>query len=100
MLVLQSHYLTVLDHSAVQYMVGQNDINSTSQNSMQFSKYGATFRNISHNSGMIYIFGNMYNGFRSVIGVVPGCTLLVGKVCGKGENILGRGYLTESFGRH
>ena len=44
-------------------------------------------------------FGNMYNGLRSVIGVVPGCTLLVGKVCGKGENILGRGNLTESLSK-
>ena len=30
-------------------------------------------------------FGNMYNDLRAVMGVVPGCTLLVGKVSGKGE---------------
>ena len=32
--------------------------------------------------------------------VVPGCTLLVGKVSGKGENLLVRGNLIESFGGH
>ena len=34
------------------------------------------------------------------MGVVPGCTLLVGKVSGKGENLLDRGSLIESFGEH
>ena len=38
------------------------------------------------------------------MGVVPGCTLLVGKVSGKGEHLLGRGNLRgrerESFGGH
>ena len=36
-------------------------------------------------------FGNMYNDLRAVMGVVPGCTLLVGKVSGKGENLPDRG---------
>ena len=36
-------------------------------------------------------FGNMYNDLRAVMGVVPGCTLLVGKVSGKGENQPDRG---------
>ena len=31
---------------------------------------------------------------------LPGCTPLVGKVSGKGENLLGRGNLIESFGGH
>ena len=34
------------------------------------------------------------------MGVVPGCTLLVGKVSGKGENPPDRGSLIESFGGH
>ena len=34
------------------------------------------------------------------MGVVPGCTLLVGKVSDKGENLPDRGSLTESFGGH
>ena len=36
------------------------------------------------------------------MGVVPaaGCTLLVGKVSGKGENLLGRGSLIEPFCGH
>ena len=36
----------------------------------QLSKYGTTFRNISHSSGRVYIFGNMYNELRKVMGVV------------------------------
>ena len=32
------------------------------------------------------------------MGVVPGCTLIVGKASGKWENLLGRGNLIESFG--
>ena len=34
------------------------------------------------------------------MGVVPGCTLLVGMVSGKGENLWDRGSLIESFGGH
>ena len=34
------------------------------------------------------------------MGVVPGCTLLVGKVRGKGKNLPHRGSLIESFGGH
>ena len=51
---------------------------------VQLSKYGTTFRNISYNSGRMYIFGNMYNDLRAVMGVVPGHALVVGKVAGKG----------------
>ena len=45
-------------------------------------------------------FGNMYNDLRAVMGVVPGCPLLVGKVSGKGENLPDRGSLIESCGGH
>ena len=34
------------------------------------------------------------------MGVVPGCTLFVGKVRGKGGNLPDRGSLIESFGGH
>ena len=34
------------------------------------------------------------------MGVVPGCTLLVGKISGKRGNLLDRGSLMESFGGH
>ena len=34
------------------------------------------------------------------MGVVPGCTLLVGNVSGKGENLPDRGSLMESFVGH
>ena len=81
---------------------------------MQLSKYRSTLLKISCNfqnmvqlleiyhtaqEGCIF-FGNMYNDLRAVTGVVPGCTLLVGKVRGKGENLPDRGSLIESFGGH
>ena len=34
------------------------------------------------------------------MGVVPGCTLFVGKVSGKGEYLPDRGGLIESFSDH
>ena len=45
--------------------------------------------------GCIY-FGNMYNDFRKVIGVVPGRALLVCKIAGKEETVI---YLTLSHGK-
>ena len=42
-------------------------------------KYGATFENISCKSGRMYIFGNMYNDLRKVLGYLPGHILIVGK---------------------
>ena len=55
---------------------------------MQLSKYRSTFRNISYNSGRMYIFGNMYIDLRSIIGVVPVHALVVGRVAGSGETYL------------
>ena len=55
---------------------------------VQLSKYGTTFINISYSSGRVYIFGNMYNELRAVMGVVPGHALIVGKVAYKGETYL------------
>ena len=64
------HATFIISFSLIKYIV-------------QLSKYGATFRTISCNSGNMYIFGNMYNGLGKVMGVVPGRALLVGKVASK-----------------
>ena len=42
---------------------------------VQLSKDGVTFRNISCYSGMMYIFGNMYNDLRKVAPYFESCTI-------------------------
>ena len=91
-------------------MACQNDINSTSQNIMQLSKYRSTLLDILCNFQNIvqlleiydaiwrhvYLFGTCTMHFREVMVVVPGCSLLVGKVSVKWGNLLGKGNLRWS----
>ena len=89
-----------------------NDINSSSQNIKQLSKYCSILLNISCNFQNMVQLLEIYHAIRKhvyllgtcimykVLGVGPGCTLLVGKVSGKWEKLLSRGNLRESFGGH
>ena len=82
-------------------MTCQNEINSTSQNIMQLSKYHSTWFKISGNfQSMVQLLeiyhatqdqcifmGTCIIDLRKGMGVVPERALLVGKVAGKGEII-------------
>ena len=66
-----------------------------SQNIMQLSKYRSTFLNISCNSQSnmqlrkgVYFLGTCIMNSERLLVLWPGHALVVGKVAGKGENIL------------